>query len=191
MELNKIVKIIKAGGVVIFPTDTVWGIGVSIDRPQAIKRLYQIKKREKNKATAVLTADLKMARKYGYFNHRAVKLAEKYWPGGLTLIVKAKKTVPRLIRGNNNSVGLRQPNHKFLLALLKCLNCGLVASSANFSGQPPPQKIKNLNKILVNLADYLIEGEAGGDQPSTVIDTTVKPFKVIRQGEVKISTTNF
>lgn len=180
--INQAVKVFKAGGVVIFPTDTVWGIGCSINQPKAIKKLYQIKKRKPNKPTAVLVGSIKQAEQLGEINEQAKKLIQKYWPGGLTIIVKAKSTVPPLIQGNQGNVGLRMPNHQPLLTILHQLDKAVVASSANFSGQPIPNKKEAIDKKLVVLADLMIDGKSDGELASTVIDVTQSPFKLIRAG---------
>jgi L-threonylcarbamoyladenylate synthase len=184
--LDKAVKILKEGGVIIFPTDTVWGIGASIDRLDAIRRLYQIKGREEGKPTAVLVNNQPLAGNLGIIDQEAQKLANEFWPGGLTLVVKAKAAVPKEILGQVGTIGLRQPNHPLALALIQKLGTGLVASSANFANQPAPTTKESLDSNLVQIVDFFLEGEAGGEPPSTVIDTTVKPFKVIRQGRVVI-----
>lgn len=178
-KIVKAVSILKSGGVVIFPTDTVWGIGASLNSPQGIEKLYKIKKREKNKPTAVLVSDIKMAHSLAEINKQAQELINKYWPGGLTIIVKE--------RGSQNTIGLRQPNHELALKLIRELGTGLVASSANFSGQNPPLKKDQLNKQLINLADFVLDGESGGKPASTVVDTTKNPFVILRTGLVKLS----
>jgi L-threonylcarbamoyladenylate synthase len=183
-NLTKALAILKKGGVLIFPTDTVWGIGVSLQRPEAIKKLYQIKKREKDKPTAVLVKDKQMACQLGEINLQAKKLMARYWPGGLTLVVKAKAGLPKEILGPGGTVGLRQPDHQLLLKLLAKLATGLVATSANFSGEAAPLDRKSINQNLIAQASMVLEGEAGAKPPSTVLDTTVTPFKVLRQGEV-------
>lgn len=180
--INKTVKILKSGGVVIFPTDTVWGIGCSIENPDAIKKLYEIKRRELNKPTAVLVGSLKQANKLGIFNTKTLTLAQKYWPGGLTIIVKAKSMVPKNILGPNNTVGIRIPNHPLFLSIANNLDFGIVAGSANFVGQPTPTRKNQLDSNLIKLVDYVVDGESLGLFASTVVDTTLSPFKVVRQG---------
>lgn len=186
-NLKQAARILKDGGVVIFPTDTVWGIGVSLERLEAIRRLYQIKKREKDKPTAVLVADWWAASQLGEIDPQAQKLARSYWPGGLTLVVKAKPRVPKEILGPGGTVGLRQPNHKLALELIRKLGGGLVTASANFSGQPAPARRELINQALIDQVEMVLEGEAGGKLTSTVVDTTVTPFKIIREGEVKVA----
>lgn len=180
--INKAVKVFKNGGVVIFPTDTVWGIGVSIDQLDAIQRLYQIKKRRKSKPTAVLVGSFSQAKALGKINKTARNLIKKYWPGGLTIVVKAKKGVPKIIQGKKGTVGLRMPNDKLILKILQKLGKGIVASSANFAGQTIPATRKEINSYLIKTADLLIEGESKGDLASTVVDFSKKPFKVLREG---------
>lgn len=180
--INKAVRVLKDGGVIIFPTDTVWGIGCSLDSTQAIKRLYKIKKRKRNKPTAVLVGSLNQAEKLGELDKQAVDLAKKYWPGGLTIIVKAKKTVPKIIQGKDNAVGLRMPNNTLLLKILKKLDTAIVASSANFAGKPIARTRKELDNRLIELVDLVLEGESGGDLASTVVDLTQKPTKLVRSG---------
>jgi len=184
-EIDKAVQILREGGVVIFPTDTVWGIGVSIERLDGVKRLYDLKGREKNKPTAVLVADLDMAQSLGVIDSKVIALANKFWPGDLTIIVKAKETVTAPIKNQTGTVGLRQPDHPVTLALLKKLGTGIVAASANFAGQSAPVKKELIDQVLLDKVDYLVSGESGGKLPSTVLDTTSQPYKIIREGAIK------
>ena len=186
-QIDKAVTILKNGGVIILPTDTVWGIGAELDRPDAIKRLYQLKGREANKPTAVLVAEMLVANRLGIITPQAAKLIEQFWPGGLTLVVKARPGVPAVILGLGETIGLRQPNHPLALALLKKLNIGLVTASANFANQPAPTQKELIDQALIDQVDLVLEGEAEGKSPSTVVDTTISPFKIIREGEIKIN----
>ena len=90
-------KILNQGGIIAFPTETVFGIGALLNKPKAIRKIYRIKKRSRNKPLQVLVASLKEAQKLGKFNKRALELAKKHWPGPLTLIVYKTKLVPKLI----------------------------------------------------------------------------------------------
>lgn len=170
------VEVLKAGGVVIFPTDTVWGMGVAADNPAAIKKFYKIKKRETDKPTAILVADLEQAEKLGQFSDEVRKVAERYWPGALTLVVPGKE---------RNAIGLRVPGWPLVQELCRQVG-GILAGSANFAGERAPMKRKEINRELGNKVDLVMEGECGGQEASTVLDTTVEPWKVIRQGTVVI-----
>ena len=184
LEINKAIRILQGGGVIIFPTDTVWGIGASINRLDAIKRLYSIKKRERTKATAVLVGSLIVANRLGLINQRAKELTDEFWPGGLTLVVKTRGNIPEIICGKNKTIGLRQPNNLVTLKLLEKMKTGLVTASANFAGQPAPKEREDIDQLLIDKTDFLLEGKAGCKQPSTVVDITIKPFKILRKGEV-------
>lgn len=183
--INKAVKILNEGGVIIFPTDTVWGIGASIQRLDAIEKLYEIKGRPKTKPTAVLIGSISQAAEVAFLDQEAKDLIGKFWPGGLTLVVKAKPSTPKIIKGAGETIGIRMPNHKLVLKMVNQLGCGIVAASANFAGQPPPAEKEMIDPQLVDLCDFFVEGISGGGLPSTVVDITVKPYKIIRQGAVR------
>lgn len=190
------VRKFREGGVVVFPTDTVWGIGAAVNREDAIRRLYSIKRREKNKPTAVLVSGLTMASEYGVIKGQARKLAKEHWPGGLTVVVPARRgKVCEIVSGGGGTVGLRVPKHDFLLRILKKLGSGIVAGSANFAGELTPGKFDEISNRLIKVVDFVVDPfevggglniEAGGQKPSTVVDCTVVPFKILRRGQVDL-----
>jgi L-threonylcarbamoyladenylate synthase len=189
-SIDEAVRVLKKGGVVVFPTDTVWGIGASVASTEGISKLYKIKKRERGKPTAVLVHDLGVAKQLGEFSEEALILAKKHWPGGLTIIVKAQKgMITSAIFGRGASVGLRVPDNDVVLEILRKLGAGVVAGSANFSGGVAPRRFGEIDRELLEKVDYVAseEGwEAGGEEPSTVVDTIKKPFVVLRKGPVEI-----
>jgi L-threonylcarbamoyladenylate synthase len=169
-QLKKAVKTLKTGGVIAFPTETVYGIGALLNDKKAIARIFEIKKRPRTKPLQVLVASLAEAKKLGTFNKQALELAEKGWPGPLTIIVKKKMTVPKIVTGGKATVGLRLPDHKLALELIKL--CGpLVATSANEAGAKPALTARQVKKRLPQL-DYILSGRAGSGKPSTVVETT-------------------
>ena len=182
MNYQKAVRAFNQGKIVSFPTDTVWGVGCSLEFPQAIERLYQIKGRAKDKPTAVLAGDIKRAQKLGRFSGKAMEIASQVWPGKVTLIVPAEKIIPKEILGKKGTVGIRVPNHAWLLSVLKELSLGIVASSANLSGQPAPLKKTMLNPRLISQVDMIVSQVRGGSSSvSAVIDTTIDPIKILRK----------
>ncbi len=185
-DIHQVVSILKNGGLALFPTDTVWGLGCSIQRLDAITRFYELKRREKNKPTAVLTSSLQQAQLYGRFTKESLSLARLYWPGDVTLIVQTKKNVPQKIIGENKTIGLRVPNFPIVQNICKHLQAGVVAGSANFAGDPPPKHQSQIDQRLKELVDVMYDGECGGRSPSTVVDTTIEPFKILRQGSVLV-----
>src|SRR3990167_10156511 len=186
-EIKKIVGLLKKGKIIIFPTDTVYGLGCTLNE-ESIKLLYKIKKRPKNKPALILVSSLSFAKKYGYFDSKTSALAQKIWPGPVTIIVKAKGNVPKLIQGKNSTIAIRVPKHQFLQKILNILNEPLLAPSANFSNGKPPSNLAQIDKNLIKLVDYVVTIKSGCNLPSTIIDMSSKnkEMSVIREGSIKI-----
>lgn len=192
-DIQRAIQVLKRGGIVIFPTDTVYGIGCRIDDESAIKRLFALRKRPETQATPVLVSGLEMAQEYLLSVPEEViaKLIKPYWPGGLTIVMQSKtEKVPILVRGGGDTIGVRMPNHPTTLALIAGLGVPMLGPSANFHGEATPQRFSDLNPELVKLVDFVIEGECGLKQASTVINTTVTPWTILRQGAVRIGIMN-
>ena len=189
-QIEKAVKIFKNGGVVIFPTDTVFGIGCRIDNQNAVKKLFEIRKRPLTQPTPVLVDSFEMAKKYLLPVEKEVvdRLISKYWPGALTLILQCiKEKVPELVRGGGNTVGVRMPNHTATLSIIKNLGVPILGPSANFHGEKTSYEFKDLDPRLAKLVDYVVDGECLLKKPSTVIDCSKRPWKIIREGAITIS----
>jgi len=185
----KAVQVLKNGGIVIFPTDTAFGIGCRIDDENAVKRLFTLRKRPETKAVPVLVSSLHMAQEYLQQVPQDVveELVELYWPGALTIVLKSKTDkVPALVRGGGTSLGVRIPDHLTTLALINGVGVPLLGTSANFAGESTPYKFENLNQELVKLVDYVVPGKCHIQQASTVIDCTQEPWKILRDGAVKL-----
>lgn len=185
-DIQAAVKTLQQGGVAIFPTDTVWGMGCSVNREDGISKFYDIKQREPDKPTAVLVGSIEQAERYGILNDQALSLMKAHWPGALTIIVEAKDNVPASIMGQTKTIGLRFPDFELVKELTTLLDCGLVTGSANFSGQPSPFQKSDLDPELLKRVDIVLDSECGNQPPSTVVDCTKAELKVIRQGSVKI-----
>ncbi len=176
-KIKKAAKILKSGGVIAFPTETVFGIGAALDQPQAIRRIFKMKKRPKNKPLQVLVATLGQAQKLGKFNKKSLGFANKNWPGPFTLLVYKTRKVPKLVTGGSSKVGIRIPNHKTALELIK--KCGpIVATSANRSGEKPALTTKEVKKKLPEV-DFILSGRTRTGKASKVIDTT-KEMQILR-----------
>lgn len=189
-QIEEAVKVLKQGGVVIFPTDTAFGIGCRIDNKDSVKRLFSIRKRPQSQATPVLFNSIEMMKDYLLDIPKEVKekLMDKYWPGALTIVLPCKtEKISRLVRGNSNNLGVRIPDNDITLSIIKKVGVGILGPSANFHGDPPPYYFKDLNPELVSLTDYVVEGECKLREVSTVIDCSVKPWKIIREGAVKLN----
>ncbi|MFC1653988.1 L-threonylcarbamoyladenylate synthase [Patescibacteria group bacterium] len=186
--IDKAVDFLRGGGVVIFPTDTVWGIGAWIESDQGLEKLYRLKEREKEKPTAILIGDINQAGNYGLVDGRANELMIKHWPGALTLIIPANERVPKILVNSWGGVGVRYPKSKIVEEICIKLPGGIVASSANVSGGMAPKSLGEINKYLLDKADYTMR-EAGvlSGKSSTVVDLVGRDVEIIRQGEVVMS----
>jgi L-threonylcarbamoyladenylate synthase len=188
-KVKKAIEIFKNGGIVIFPTDTAIGIGCRIDNAQTVRKLFNIRKRPKTKAVPVLFSSINMVRKYVEEIPQDVEdLMKKYWPGALTLVLHSDKVrVPLLVRGGGEALGVRIPDNKVIRTIIAELGVPILGPSANFSGEKTPFRFSDLNPKLVNSVDYVLNEEVNlGDNVSTVIDCTITPWKIIRQGAVRI-----
>lgn len=188
-ELEKAADVLNNGGIVIFPTDTAFAIGCRIDMPDAIKKVFNIRKRPESKASPVLVDGIAMAQKYlEFLDDRVTALMKKYWPGALTIVYPCKKeTVPSFVRGGGKTLGVRMPNHKLVLDLIKRVGVPLLGSSANFHAEKTPYKLEDLDTDLVKLVDFVLEGDTNNlGNTSTVIDCSINPWKIIRQGAIEI-----
>ena len=159
---------LNKGGVIAFPTETVFGIGACLNQPKAIKRIFKIKNRPKNKPLQILIGSIEQARELGIFDDKSLAFAKKKWPGPYTLIVPKTQKVSRIITGGLTSVGLRWPAHRTVLQLIKL--CGpLVATSANQTGAPPALTANEVKQLLPML-DYILPGRVKHGKASKVID---------------------
>ena len=186
-DLDRAIKVIKDGGIVIFPTDTAFGIGCRVDNKDSVKRLFEIRNRPKEKAMPVLFDSIDQVKKFVLpFDDNVEVLMKKYWPGALTIVMNCDaEKVPELVRGGGKTLGVRIPDHKLTLSLIKGAGVPIIGSSANFSGAETPFSLMGLDKELIKLVDFLLEGKTKGQgSASTVIDVVKNPWEIIRQGEV-------
>jgi len=189
-KVKKAIEVLRQGGIVIFPTDTAIGIGCRIDNDRAIKKLFKIRKRPKTKAVPVLFSDIRMVRRYvEKIPQDAENLMKKYWPGALTLVLHSNKVkVPLLVRGGGETLGVRIPDSKIVRTIIAQVGVPILGPSANFSGEKTPFKFEDLNPDLIKQVDYVLKGEISLEKNvSTIIDCTVTPWKIIRQGAVRIN----
>lgn len=170
------------GKVIVFPTDTVYGIGCLYKDKESIKKIYDIKNRDYSKPMVILCADMKQIREVIKEDQEIPNRIKKHWPGALTIIVFKNEKIYDIITSGRNTVGVRIPSNPISLRLLK-KHGPMVVTSLNLSNEPAVLKYKDaLN--FEDLVDYVIEGEDLNSPPSTVYDLTSN--KVLRQGEIII-----
>ena len=184
-DLSEAVNIIKNGGIIIYPTDTLYGIGCNPFDATAIRKLNKLKKRS-SKPLPVLCSDLNHAENLVYLGELGKKLASRFWPGGLTIIAKnMMDNLPMELIGNSGGVGVRIPNHEGALKIISCCGGKLVATSANISGRETAQTPEEIRCIFEDKFDVLIYGDykPSGVQ-STVVDVVNGTARIIREGIV-------
>jgi len=186
--IQKAITIVKEGGIFIYPTDTAFGIGCRIDKPASVDRLIKLRRRPAGQAMPVLVDSVQMSLTY-FDNPSDIvrRLTNHYWPGALTIVAPCKKNlIYSPIRGNGASVGLRMPNHQTILKIIQGVGIPVLGSSANFHGDPTPYRTEDVNPELIKLVDYVVPGVCSVGLASTVVDCSVEPYKIIRQGAVTL-----
>ena len=183
--LNQAVELLRDGGVVAFPTDTVYGVGVDPFQPEAVRRLYRIKGRPDNKPIAILVGSIEDVEQVAQSpSEPFFRLADRFWPGGLTLIVAARDLPPEITAGGN-TVGVRMPDHPLTLELLQEFGGPIATTSANISGEEPATSAGDVAAQLGNRVDLIMDGGTTFTKvASTVLDLSVSPPKIRRHGGI-------
>lgn len=183
--MKEIDEVIKNGGVVIMPTDTIYGIIADATNEYAIQRVYEMKKRNENKPMLMLVNSIEMLEKYvSSINDIERKLIDELWPGALTIIFK-KRNVSDLLTGGLDTVGIRFPDNELLIDIMNELNVPLLSTSVNVSGDESATCINNINKLILDNVDYVYDiGECKGE-PSTIVVVDNNELKVLREGVIK------
>ncbi|MFX0187507.1 MAG: L-threonylcarbamoyladenylate synthase [Candidatus Hodarchaeota archaeon] len=190
--LEKAVDVIICGGLVGFPTDSVYGIGGDPLNLDLVERLYNIKFRDRNKGFLLLISDIEEAHKIAEFNDVAIKLAKLFWPGQLTLILKRKdpNIIPLEVSAFRNTIGIRVPENEIILNILKILKSnghfgGIIGTSANYSGEPPSISGEEVAKKFLMSIDFIIDGGKSESKiPTTIVDCTTEKLKFLRIGKL-------
>ena len=158
-KLKKPAEVIKQGGIVIFPTETVYGIGTNGMDAEAIEKLYKIKERPYHKPISLLVSDIHMVNSIAKdITDLEYKLMEKFFPGPLTIILKKKNIVPDILTAGQNTVGVRIPSGKIARKLIEYVGKPIATSSANISGKPSKTNMKNVMEEFKEQVDYFIDG---------------------------------
>lgn len=183
------VQVLNNDGIICFATETVYALACNAASDAAVQKLYQLKKRDENKPIAIFASNLKTAKKILKFNKAEEKIAEKFMPGMITLILKQqalkkqKIKVSKLLNNKDKTLGLRIPNHEFCLKLLLEFNGIIAATSANTSSEPAATDFEQANKYFKNKIDLMIDGGICHHKiASTIIKIENKKIKIIREG---------
>lgn len=181
-------RLLRSGQAIAFPTDTVYGIGAHAFQTEAVSALYAIKDRPADKAIPILVAHIEdVARVARLVPSVAWELVERFWPGGLTVVLPCAEWVPSIVTAGGDTVAIRCPDHPIPLALINALGAPLAATSANLSGQPAPTTARQALAQLAGRVPLIIDGgECPGGISSTVLDLSVSPPRLLRAGAIPV-----
>ena len=184
LQVDRAIEILKAGGVIAFPTDTVYGLGSDAFNVEAVDRIYRVKQRPRHLPLPVLLADLtQVASVVHSVPAIAQFLMHCFWPGGLTLVLSKKPSLPDVITGGGNKVAVRIPDHVIPLSLIRGLGAPVIGTSANISDRPSPVTAEEVEQQLGGQIDMVIDmGKCRGGLESTVVDVTGGEPVILRQG---------
>lgn len=177
-------EIICAGGLVAVPTETVYGLAGNGMDEKAVEKIYEVKGRPAIKPLSLMVASPEEIGRYAVDVPEAAKaLAEKFWPGPLTIVLKANPDIPEIVRAGGDTIGLRCPDHALTLQALREAGVPFAAPSANLSGAPSPKTAGDVLKVFDGVIDAVIDGGACTlGRESTILDMSKKPYRVLRQG---------
>lgn len=184
MDISAAAEIIKNGGLVAVPTETVYGLAGNGLDAEAVEKIYEVKGRPAIKPLSLMVPDKSAIELYCEdVPEAAFVLADKFWPGPLTIVLKSKDIVPDIVRAGGTTVGLRCPDHPMTLSLLKMAAVPFAAPSANPSDKPSPKNAAEVMAYFDGVIDCVIDGgDCGIGRESTIIDMSSKPYKILRQG---------
>ncbi len=180
------ISVLKEGGIVAFPTDTVYGLGAGIGNTQAVERVYQVKKRPHGMALPLLLSDVSQIGEVAWpVPQAAWLLAERFLPGALTLVLPKAPSLPDIVTGVGKTVAVRIPAHPIPVALIRGLGTPIIGTSANLSGQPPALTASEVYTQLGDKVDLIIDGgRCPGGRESTIIDLSGDTPVILREGAI-------
>ncbi len=186
-KLNEMAEKIRDGEIVVFPTDTVYGIGVNGLDEEAINKLYEIKNRPKDKPICLLVSSIEMAKEIAKdISDKELSIIEKFFPGPLTIILNKKEIVPDILTAGKNTVGIRMPDNEIAIKLIKQAGVPIATTSANITGKPSGTNIKQIKKDFEGkVENYIDGGESKIGVPSTIVQVVNGQVKILREGVIK------
>ena len=190
--LEKAAELIKQGKIVVFPTETVYGIGTNGLDPKAVKRLYEVKQRPLDKPISLLVSNMEMVDLIAKdVTETEYKIMEKFFPGPLTIILKKKDIVPDIVTAGQDTVGVRMPNGEIARKLVEMAEVPIAAPSANISGEPSGTNLQNIKQHFCENVDFYIDGgESEIGLASTIVQVIEGKPQILRQGSITLEQIN-
>ncbi len=180
--IKQVVECLKQGGVIVYPTDTTYGIGCDIYNRKGIKKIFQIKHRDARKPFSFICSDLAEISNYAQVSNFAFKIMKRHLPGAYTFVLDATKIVPDAVSTKQKTVGVRIPDNAICQAIVKELGHPLITTSANISGEATPQDPRDIEEQMGRMVDFVIDGGISMDDASSVISLLNDEIEVLRQG---------
>ncbi len=187
MSVTRTAQAIMDGGVVVYPTETVYGLGANALEPKIVEKVYGIKERQKSNPILVLIPDRESLEELATgIPEVAEKLMEKFWPGPLTIVFKASPIVSPILTAGTGKIGVRLSSDSFCREVLGICRIPITSTSANLSGEPNPDTIGIINRKVLDSVDLVVDaGKLTSQTPSTVVDVTNGKAKLLREGAVE------
>ncbi len=179
-------KVIQHQGLVIFPTEGLYGLGANALDKKAVKKVFSAKQRPRSKPLLILIHELDQLNSLTtHVPEQAKNLIHHFWPGPLTIVFEANPALPKELLGDSHKIGIRMPGNPIALELIKAAQVPITGTSANISDTLPCSDIKNLSPDLARKTDLILDGGIlAGGSGSTIIDVTCNPYQIIRQGAI-------
>ena len=185
--IRKVVDVLEKGGVIGYPTDTVYGVGCDLFNPEAIRKIHRLKKMGKNKPLSFICSDLKDISRYAYVSNSAYKIMKRVLPGAYTFVLKATKLVPKVAMTKQNTVGIRIPDNKICLSLVKELGHPIISTSVSKTDEGLYNDPADIEERFGKQLDLVIDGGVIVAEHSSIIDLADEPPSVIREGKGDVS----
>ncbi|MCK4243637.1 threonylcarbamoyl-AMP synthase [Candidatus Bathyarchaeota archaeon] len=184
--ISLITEAVIEGSTIVYPTDTVYGLGTNALHPKSVLKIFKIKERPRNQALPIAIPSIEMAERLAFITEEAKKLMKEFWPGAMTIILRKKRSVPIEVTGGRDSIGLRMPRHLIPQLIMKRAGLPLIATSANKHRGHVPRTANEALRQIGGEVDFVLDaGRTEGGVPSTVVDLTRKSPTVIRNGAIQ------
>lgn len=187
--VTRAVEVLQRGGIIVYPTDTIYGLGADPFNPEAVARLQRAKQRFERKPILLIAHSIDAVRTVVKgLSRDALQLAEKFWPGPLTMVLPARENVPMEITQGSGTIGVRIPSNPFCLRLTEIYGGPITSTSANITGRPTPEEVDGIVRMLGESVElYLDAGRVASTTPSTIVDLSTVPPRVLRQGVIAVT----
>jgi len=188
--IRRVADTLKEGGVIAYPTDTIYGLGCDLSQKDAIERIHRLKRHSKNKHLSIICADLKDISKYAYVPDYAYRIMRSLVPGPYTFILEATKLVPKIMLTNQKTIGIRVPLHNIPLALVKELGHPIITTSVTKADESLYNEPEEIDQMFGKTLDVVIDGGIIVPEHSSIIDFTDEQPRLLRRGKGDVSFLN-